>query len=199
MLCNYKKYLEFLDEKLKTFFESQSPFIFCQKGCSYCCKNSQYPYSLTEMQYLLSAIEFLDTEIQQAIETNLQNILAKKKRYRGKNFKYDCPFLVNDKCSVYNYRGVICRTFGLMTHVENQKVKVPFCSHLGLNYSNVMNLRSRTISTRKYKKLNTDKEPLGFNISYKYLTDEEFEKTFCFRFGEVKPMIEWFDSQNTKL
>lgn len=192
MLNNYENYLKFLDEKLKKFFESQSPFIFCKEGCSYCCKNSQFPYSLTEMQYLLSAIENLDEKTQSIIEDNLQKILSKKENYRGKNFKYDCPFLVNNKCSVYNNRGVICRTFGLMTKTDENKVKAPFCSHLGLNYSNVLNLKARTISPRKYKKLNTEKEPLGFNVSYKYLTDSEFEKTFGFNFGEVKPMIEWF-------
>ncbi len=192
MLNSYKRYLKFLDEKLSKFFDSQSPFIFCKRGCSHCCKKSQFPYSLTEMQYLLSSLEQLPTPIQNEIEKNLQTILAQRGKYKGTKFKYDCPFLINNACSVYNYRGVICRTFGLMTQVENQKVKAPFCSHLGLNYSNVLNLRKRTISIRKYKKLNTKKEPLGFNINYKYLTSEDFEKEFGFKFGEVKPMIEWF-------
>ena len=194
MLNNYKRYLNFLDEKLEKFFESQKPFIFCKKGCAYCCKNSQFPYSLTEMQYLLSALDTLTEQQQKEIENNLSNILQQKKKYRGKKFRYDCPFLLNDECCVYDYRGVVCRTFGLMTQVENQKVKAPFCSHLGLNYSNVLNLRNRTISPRKYKQLNTKKEPLGFNISYKYLTDIEFEAAFGFRFGEVKPLIEWFEN-----
>ena len=146
------------------------------------------------MQYLLSALDTLTEQQQKEIENNLSNIFQQKKKYRGKKFSYDCPFLLKDECCVYDYRGVVCRTFGLMTQVENQKVKAPFCSHLGLNYSNVLNLRNRTISPRKYKQLNTKKEPLGFNISYKYLTDIEFEAAFGFRFGEVKPLIEWFEN-----
>ena len=169
MLEGYVKYLKFLDSKLSTFFESQSPFIFCQKGCAKCCKNAQFPYSATEMQYLL-----------------------KKKTFKGKKFLYDCPFLIDDVCSVYEYRGVLCRTFGLMTKYDTGKLKAPFCTFEGLNYSNVLNLSKRTVSVRKYKKLDTKKEPLGFNISYHYLTDPEFEKTFNFCFGDKKPLIEWF-------
>ena len=192
MLEGYVKYLKFLDSKLSTFFESQSPFIFCQKGCAKCCKNAQFPYSATEMQYLLNGLVTLDIKKQQKIEENFKLILEKKKTFKGKKFLYDCPFLIDDVCSVYEYRGVLCRTFGLMTKYDTGKLKAPFCTFEGLYYSNVLNLSKRTVSVRKYKKLDTKKEPLGFNISYHYLTDPEFEKTFNFCFGDKKPLIEWF-------
>ena len=57
-----------------------------------------------------------------------------------------------------------------MTKYDTGKLKAPFCTFEGLNYSNVLNLSKRTVSVRKYKKLDTKKEPLGFNISYHYLT-----------------------------
>ena len=192
MLCNYAVYLEFLNEKLKKFFESQKPYIFCRKGCAKCCKNSQFPYSAIEFRYLLNGALTLDKRIQEKIEANIKKLLEKKKNFRGKKFLYDCPFLIDDVCSVYPYRGVICRTFGLMTNTVNQKIKAPFCAFKGLNYSNVLNLRKKTISVRKFKKLNTKLEPLGFNISYKYLTCEDYERTFNIKFGESKPVIDWF-------
>ena len=195
MLNGYIAYLNFLNEKLDRFFESQKPFIFCKKGCSKCCRNAQFPYSVIEMKYLLNGLLSLDKEIQMQIEKNLKNILAQKQQFSGKKFRYDCPFLINDSCSVYDYRGVVCRTFGLMTRYENDKLRAPFCTFQGLNYANVLNLKKRTISPRKYKKLNVKEEPLGFNISYKYLTDEEFEKAFGFQFGEKKPLIEWFTAK----
>lgn len=194
MLCNYAVYLEFLNEKLKKFFESQKPYIFCRKGCAKCCKNSQFPYSAIEFRYLLNGALTLDKRIQENIEANIKELLEKKKKFRGKKFLYDCPFLVDDVCSVYPYRGVICRTFGLMTNTVNQKIKAPFCAFKGLNYSNVLNLRKKTISVRKFKKLNTKLEPLGFNISYKYLTCEDYERTFNIKFGESKPVIDWFEA-----
>ena len=86
MLENYKRYLEFLDSKLSKFFESQKPYIFCKKGCAHCCKHSQFPYSLLEMKYFLSGLETLDSSITDKIEQNLQDVLAKKKKFRGKKF-----------------------------------------------------------------------------------------------------------------
>lgn len=192
MLENYKKYLEFLDSKLVGFFDSQSPFIFCKKGCAKCCKKAQFPYSLTEVKYLLSGFLKLDKEKQDKVEENLQKIVQKKKQFKGKKFRYDCPFLIDEGCCVYDYRGIVCRTFGLLTSTLEDKVKAPFCCDDGLNYSNVLNLKKKTISCTKFKKLNTKKEPLGFNISYKYLTDTAFEETFGFCFGDKKPLVEWF-------
>ena len=197
-LKNYETYLKFLDSKLKKFFESQKPFIFCQKGCAKCCKKAQFPYSLLEIKYLLTGFVLLDKETQQKVENNLQEIVNKRKKYKGKKFKYDCPFLVDDKCSVYKYRGVICRTFGLMTQTLDGKIKSPFCSALGLNYSNVLNSKKTNISVRKYKKLGVKEEPLGFNISYKYLTSEDYERSFNLMFGDKKPLIEWFIENNPK-
>lgn len=199
MIGNYVAYLAFLNKKLSDFFHRQKPFIFCKKGCAMCCKHAQFPYSAIEMKYLLNGALTLEEKTQQKIEENIAGILEKKQHYKGKNFKYDCPFLVDNVCSVYEYRGVICRTFGLMTNTENGKVRAPFCAFNGLNYSNVLNLSKKTISPRKFKKLHTVDEPLGFNISYKYLTDSDFEQTFGFVFGEKKPMIEWFAKEDTTL
>lgn len=195
ILANYKAYLNFLESKLQKFFASQEPYIFCKKGCSKCCRHAQFPYSAVEFRYLLNGALTLDNDTQKKIETNIKQVLEKKKKYRGKKFLYDCPFLIDDCCSVYNYRGVICRTFGLMTNNENQKIKAPFCAFKGLNYSNVLNLRKKTISVIKFKKLNTKAEPLGFNISYKYLTCEDYERTFNIKFGESKPVIDWFEQK----
>ena len=195
ILANYKAYLNFLESKLQKFFASQEPYIFCKKGCSKCCRHAQFPYSAVEFRYLLNGALTLDNDTQKKIEANIKQVLEKKKKYRGKKFLYDCPFLIDDCCSVYNYRGVICRTFGLMTNTENQKIKAPFCAFKGLNYSNVLNLRKKTISVIKFKKLNTKAEPLGFNISYKYLTCEDYERTFNIKFGESKPLIDWFEPQ----
>lgn len=195
ILANYKAYLNFLESKLQKFFASQEPYIFCKKGCSKCCRHAQFPYSAVEFRYLLNGALTLDNDTQKKIETNIKQVLEKKKKYRGKKFLYDCPFLIDDCCSVYEYRGIICRTFGLMTNTENQKIKAPFCAFKGLNYSNVLNLRKKTISVIKFKKLKTKAEPLGFNISYKYLTCEDYERTFNIKFGESKPVIDWFEQK----
>ena len=192
MLANYISYLKFLDEKLSAFFKSQAPFVFCKKGCALCCKNSEFPYSAIEARYLLQGALTLEKEKQELVAKNISMLLQKKKNFKGEKFKYDCPFLIDNACCLYEYRGVICRAFGLMTSYQDGKIKAPFCSDVGLNYSNVLNLKKNVISPAKYKKLKVKEEPLGFNISYKYLTNEEFEQTFGFKFGEKRALIDWF-------
>lgn len=189
---HYIKYLSFIDEKLQNFFSSQKPYIFCEKGCAKCCKNAQFPYSCTEIKYLLSGIEKLDKSLQNKIEENLQEVMNKKNKFKGKKFLYDCPFLIENVCSVYEYRGVLCRAFGLMTTYPDRSLKAPFCCFDGLNYSNVLNMKTKKVSPRKFKKLCVMEEPCCFNVSYSFLTNPEFEKEYALVFGEKKPLINWF-------
>ncbi|OLA78546.1 MAG: hypothetical protein BHW55_00895 [Candidatus Melainabacteria bacterium 35_41] len=200
MFENYKAYLKFLDERLNKFFERQKPYIFCKKGCAKCCKHAQFPYSLTEISYLLNGVFDLDIEVQSIIEQNVHKTIEDKKNCKEDKFLYDCPFLVNNECVVYKYRGVVCRTFGLMSVGENSKIKVPFCYAKGLNYSNVMDKNGKEINIEKFKNLHVEEEPLAFNISYKFLTDSDFERGFNFKFGDKKPLIDWFiNDEKTKI
>ena len=190
---NYEKYLKFVQEKLNKFFEAQSPYISCKKGCAFCCKNAQFPYSEMEFNYLVYGSLMIDKELQAKIEANIDRILKDKQQFNGDVFRYDCPFLIDNSCSVYDYRGIVCRSFGLIELGENNKVKIPFCHEKGLNYANVVDEEKQIISEEKYKALNEEKEPLSYNISYKFLTNENIEKTFGLKFGDKKSLIDWFE------
>ena len=194
---NFINYLNFIQEKLDRFFEAQSPFIFCSKGCGRCCKNQIFPYSQIEIQNLIVGASKLDSATQKTIENNIDTVLHNKQKFDKnkkikKRFFYDCPFLINNVCSIYEYRGIVCRAFGLMTKYEDDATGVPFCCFDGLNYSNVINLKTKKLSTRKYKKLKTEKTPNIYHVTYKELTDEALANGFGFKFGEIKPMIDWF-------
>ena len=67
-----------------------------------------------------------------------------------------------------------------MTKSEDGSIGVPFCSFKNLNYSNVINLRTKKVSERKYKKLNTSLTPNMYNVSYKFLSDDELVKHSVF-------------------
>ena len=189
MLENYVTYLNFLSGKFEKFFEKQKPFIFCKKGCGKCCKNAEFPYTQIEAEYLMLGVWQLDNDTKKIIANNVQKIKQQKAEFKGEVFKYDCPFLINDVCVVYNFRGIVCRSFGLMTVGKNDKIKVPFCYKEGLNYSNVM--VDKKISPEKVKALGVEEEPAAFNVSYDFLTDPDFERGFNFTFGEKKPLIDW--------
>lgn len=199
MLNNYLTYLQFIDSKLKKFFEKQKPYIFCKKGCGLCCKNAQYPYSKIEIDYLMIGAWQLDLETKRAIAQNIKKIKKQKSEFNGDMFKYDCPFLINNECSVYEYIGIICRSFGLINVGTDGRIKVPFCCFQGFNYSNVMEDGENKISEEKFKKLGIEEEPVAFNTNYDFLTDSDFERGFNFKFGEKRPMIDWFIEEKDKI
>ena len=51
---------------------------------------------------------------------------------------------------------------------------------------------------RKIKKLGVKEIPLAFNTNYQFLTDSDFEKLFDFKFGDKKPLIDWFIDNKEK-
>lgn len=188
MTENYIRYLNFLNKKLEKFFEKQRPYIVCKKGCAECCKDAQFPYTEIELKYLLQGSMLLDEETQNLIDNNIKNIKEKKLLSNDSDFKYDCPFLIDNVCSLYQYRGIVCRTFGLLTS-KKEKVQVPFCHKFGLNYSNV--IEDNKISDVMFKESGIEIEPIAFNIDYSFLTSSLFENEFNINFGEKKPLIDW--------
>lgn len=192
MLVNYLTYLKFLNDRLEKFFEKQKPYICCQKGCGMCCRNAQFPYSQMELSYLLQGLWALDLDTKKLISANIKKLQQDRLNFKGERFLYDCPFLINNVCSVYEYRGIVCRTFGLLYTGIDGRIKVPFCSFQGYNYANVLTDDGSQISSEKFEKLGIQEEPVAFNISYEFLTNPDFERGFNFSFGEKRPVIEWF-------
>lgn len=190
-LYNYITYLEYLNKKLTDFFENQQEYICCQKGCSKCCRHGNYPFTEIEFEYLMFGFKKLDSAIQDSIKNKIINLNEQKITSTEEYFMHECPFLINDACSLYEYRGIICRTFGLMYYRDDGSTKVPFCAFEGLNYSNVVDAQNKTISEEKYKALNCTQEPLAFNVGYKFLTNKEHETGYGVKFGDCKPLLEW--------
>jgi len=191
MADEYLRFLAFLTGKLEKYFEAQSPYVFCKKGCAKCCQSGEYPFSKIEFDFLSIGFYQLPSDIQKLIKDKIVKIKQDKFNSKSLPFMYECPFLINNECSVYKYRGIICRTFGLLSSKDDETPKVPFCAYEGLNYSNVLDTSTNIISEEKFNKLNTDKQPLVYNISYKFLTSEQVEDTFGFKFGEKRPLIDW--------
>lgn len=198
MLDKYLVYLTFISNNIQKHFENQKDYICCKKGCSKCCKNAQFPYSEIEFKLIFEGLKKLEPDIQKQVLNNVDNTIIKKQRHNEKapqeKFKYDCPFLINNECSVYEYRGLICRTFGLMTFVigNENTPNIPFCAYEGLNYSKVLDEAKNIISNQKCEESELKSEVMAYNVDYSTLINEETAKSFGFEFGEVKPLIEWF-------
>ncbi len=188
----YVAYLKFLNDKLDKLFNEQAPYIACKKGCTHCCKNAQFPFSQQEIDYLMIGLCGLEDEKKDIIVQNMQKIFQAKKDFKGENFEYDCPCLIDEACAVYDYRGIVCRSFGLLAF-ENEKIKAPFCNTLGLNYSNVMSDDGSKISGEKWHKSGIEVEPMAYNVSYEFLTGSIAKEKFGVEFTNQKPLIDWFE------
>lgn len=198
-LQNYIKFLKVIQEKVDIFFDNQKEYIACKEGCGLCCKNAEFPFTEVEFDYALEGFFKLDKEIQMEIMDKVEKVIQDKKKFKEQNkekaFLYDCPFLINNKCSIYFNRGLICRTFGLVSYEKGDKLveKIPFCTRLGLNYASVFDLEKGEFSKEKFEKTNNKVEPKEFYMSYKRLIDKDFEEGFNFKYGDVKPLIDFFE------
>lgn len=188
----YRIYLQYLEKKLGEYFKEQSPYIFCKAGCSSCCEKGEYPFTEIEFAYLMIGVQTLDKETFNKIEQNMFEVKQQKQNCKEKKFLHACPFLVDKKCSLYDYRGIICRSHGLAFFSKDKHILVPACVDEGLNYSNVYDFDTKTISSEKYKKTGIKQEPLAHNVGVYYLTDNEITETLGLDFGEIKPMSDFF-------
>ena len=93
-----------------------------------------YPFSEIEFEYIKTGLEALPKETYEAIRIKCEKLRGQAVE---SEFLYECPFLMNGSCSVYQQRGLICRTFGLITENDTKQLTIPYCAEYGLNYSKV--------------------------------------------------------------
>lgn len=190
----YELYLSYLMPRLEKFFLEQSPYIFCKEGCSHCCEKGEYPFSELEFTYLMHGSRTLSTEVIEILNKNIAAIKQQKKENSiDKKFMYECPFLINKRCVLYNFRGLICRTHGLAFFDENNKLVVPACVDRGLNYSNVYDFEKQNLSSKKCIELGLTQEPLAHNVGLHFIINNSITKDLQIDFGEIKSMIDWFE------
>ena len=124
---DYPSFLKELDNRIEGYYTSQADNVCCKKGCSACCKTGDYPLSDIELEYLMQGFINSDAEIKIQVQENIKNM-----KKGGK-----CPFLINNLCSMYPYRPIICRTHGLAYLMKDGRANVPYCVNEGKNYSKV--------------------------------------------------------------
>ena len=178
MLKRYRNFLTEFNKKLSKYFDEHKDFICCKEGCSECCEIGEYPFSRLEAEYIMSGFITLSADLQNRIKSNIKEIAQKYENSK----MYQCPFLIDCKCALYEYRGIICRTFGL-AYVKNGVVKLPECANSGLNYNKIYDKNKNEIILE-----NPIMEDLGtYNVLHSKLA-EKYELE-C---GEIRPLIKWF-------
>lgn len=196
-LKDYEHYLKTIGSIVEKFFEQQKPFIFCKEGCSICCESGNYPFSKLEFDYAIIGFKKLPENTQKKILAKVKMIKTVKEQSAETNFFHACPFLINKKCSIYAYRGLICRSYGLITHYTDRekdlKCNFPCCVLNGLNYANVYDKNLKKISTELWKKSGIETEPIAFNVDVDFLLNNSETQKLKLDFGQQKCLVDWFD------
>lgn len=185
MLKRYEKFLTEFDEILNTLFKEQKQYVNCKKGCSKCCKKGDYPFSQLEFSYLTQGYLSLSANTKILVQQNIRNLLMDKKEYKGERFEHKCPFLINDECVVYEYRGIICRTFGICYYDDTKGyVRLPECVNDGLNYSKYYDEKENILKIQDVPKV---------NLRIDRVLKSELSEKYELESGEIRPMLEWIE------
>ena len=192
----YEIFLYTLNKELQKMFDNQAEFIKCKEGCSYCCEKGEYPFSELEFNYLIEGYKQLDRNTKKIIKENIKQINKEKSKNTDKIFMHKCPFLIDKRCSVYNNRGIICRTFGLLCEHNDGRLTIPFCHEYGLNYAQLYDKElGQLIDERDGIKLSKT-EPAAFRIERDNIMNLSIAKNLNIVWGDSKTMIDFINQTN---
>ncbi len=184
-IIDYSCFLNLLQQDLDNMFENQKEYVKCSIKCSSCCKNADFPYSELEKKYLLFGFELLEDGIKEKIKKNIEKLKKED------NARYNCPFLIDDMCCVYDFRGIVCRAFGLLTLNSKNKPSVPTCASFGLNFSDIFDKNTNEIDFKKYKELGYKNAPVLYNLDYEHILESDLAKRLNLEFKNVKKLLDW--------
>lgn len=183
---NYEKFLNSVDDDLRKIFDYQKEYIACKKGCSYCCRQGDYPISELEFKYINLAYTKLNQQIKDEINKNIKGL------QKDNPDSYICPFLIDNECSIYNNRPLVCRAFGVLTEDSKGNPSFPFCATMGLNFSEIYDKDKQHLSFELVQKNNFKIYPKIFRLNNKVIMNLPLAKELNLDFGESKKMIDFF-------
>ena len=192
----YQIFLNLFMKEIDRMFNEQKEFIKCKEGCSYCCEYGEYPFSELEFEYLLDGYKLLDKSAKTKILENISKLNKDLYEFKGDKFMYDCPFLIDKKCSVYNNRGIICRTFGLLTDHDDGRLTMPFCQSKGLNYSQIYDEELGQLVMEKDGKILAETEPKAYRIARENVQKLSIAKNLNIEWGESKTLLDLLNESN---
>lgn len=206
----YKALLEAIMPILDEHFELQKDYIKCKVGCSTCCQKGYYPVTTAEAKLMIEGFKNLPEQLREEIIQKAEKLARERETFMAQGneitaFKYACPFLVRDKCSVYEHRPIICRTQGLILQsIRNEQAfNMPACVYIGLNYSNVWDENINFFSQEKVKTLGYEVPPVALDFSYESLLemcgvnpDTLLDNLINSENDEIRMIFEWVLSEN---
>jgi hypothetical protein len=125
----YRRLIEQVNELAAKLSARYAKHLVCQAGCSGCCHHHLSVFAV-EADAVRKAVAALPGDVRTIIEAQAREVTE----CEANGQPVACPLLVENRCSIYDSRPLICRTQGLplLLVAEDGEVEVDFCP---LNFS----------------------------------------------------------------
>jgi uncharacterized protein len=148
-----------------------SKHLVCRAGCAECCHHHLSVFAV-EAEEARAAIEALPVPIRARVEEQAREVI----KLETQDEPVACPLLIDNRCSIYESRPLICRTQGLplLIEADDEEREVDFCP---LNFTgagaiddldedhlvplDALNLRLALVNLEQYRENGLDDEAIG--------------------------------------
>lgn len=115
----YTQLLSDLEKLTQALGQKHAAHITCQAGCSGCCLPglSVFPVEAANVSAALAQLGQDNPALREHVREQSQAALTQPEAQQH------CPLLVNDLCSIYASRPVICRSHGYPIHFQDPEAE----------------------------------------------------------------------------
>src|SRR5215470_9887217 len=123
-MSSYKEFIEHVERLTAKLRARYSKHLVCRAGCSGCCHHHLSVFAV-EAEEAGAAFEVLPAPLREQVEKQAREVI----KHEAQGLPIVCPMLVDDRCSIYQSRPLICRTQGLplLMEAEDGEQEVDFC------------------------------------------------------------------------
>lgn len=120
----YDQLRDQVDRLTRRLSDRYSIYLECRSGCSGCCRHHLSVFRV-EADRIARKIAELPEKTRETIADQAAEVELKEARGE----EVSCPLLVDDRCSIYESRPLICRTQGLplIYETDEEEHEVDFC------------------------------------------------------------------------
>lgn len=124
MSDSYQQLIKQVDEVTAKLSARYAQHLVCRAGCSGCCHHHLSVFAV-EAEAVREAIKALPEQDRSLIERQAREVIERE----AKGEPVACPLLLENRCSIYKARPLICRTQGLplLLEAEDREQEVDFC------------------------------------------------------------------------
>lgn len=131
VISQYHQLIEQVDKLAAKLSSRYAQHLACRAGCSGCCHHHLSVFAV-EAAAIREAIEALPEPVRARLEQQAREVLeleAHSESVACPMLPVACPMLIDDRCSIYESRPLICRTQGLplLIAAEDGEAEVDFC------------------------------------------------------------------------